>query len=115
MAFCSRIKVKTGGVNKRSREEAEGAGDEKHEEEERGGEKAINKLLDSLPPTLRVVTNFGLVDICPLRSGKHNAAAYLAREHFGIPLADCASMGDDDNDIDLVRSILSSNEALNFP
>lgn len=64
----------------------------------------MKKMLDALPPTLRVVTNFGLVDICPLRSGKHNAAAYLAREHFGIPLANCASMGDDDNDIALVRT-----------
>lgn len=62
----------------------------------------MKKILNSLPSSLRVVTNFGLVDICPLRSGKHNAAAYLAREHFGIPLADCASMGDDDNDIALV-------------
>ena len=63
----------------------------------------MKKILDSLDPSLRVVTNFGLVDICPLRSGKHNAAAYLAREHFDIPLANCASMGDDDNDIALVR------------
>lgn len=63
----------------------------------------MKKILDSLPPSLRVVTNYGLVDICPLRSGKHNAAAYLAREHFEIPLANCASMGDDDNDIALVR------------
>lgn len=62
----------------------------------------MKKMLDSLPPTLRAVTNFGLVDICPLRSGKHNAAAYLAREHFDVPLANCASMGDDDNDIALV-------------
>lgn len=62
----------------------------------------MKKMLDSLPSGLRVVTNFGLVDICPERSGKHNAAAYLAKEHFGIPLADCASMGDDDNDIALV-------------
>lgn len=105
LVSCSRINVKTGGSNKRSREDAEGAaGDDKQEEEERGGEKAMKRMLDSLPPTLRVVTNFGLVDICPLRSGKHNAAAYLAREHFGIPLANCASMGDDDNDIALVRA-----------
>ena len=107
-----RIKVKTGGSNKRRREDAEGAGDgegqkgeaQEEEQEERGGEKAMKKMLDSLPPTLRAVTNFGLVDICPLRSGKHNAAAYLAREHFELPLASCASMGDDDNDIALVRA-----------
>eukprot|EP00903_Cladosiphon_okamuranus_P015018 g13896.t1 len=99
-----RIKVKTGGSNKRSREDAEGGGEEE-EKEERGGEKAMKKILDSLPPSLRVVTNFGLVDICPLRSGKHNAAAYLAREHFDIPLANCASMGDDDNDIALANSM----------
>lgn len=99
-----RIKVKTGGSNKRSREDAEGAGETEaaEEKEERGGEKAMKRILDSLPSGLRVVTNFGLVDICPLRSGKHNAAAYLAREHFDIPLANCASMGDDDNDIALV-------------
>lgn len=64
----------------------------------------MKKLLASLPSDLRVVTNFGLVDICPLRSGKHNAAAFLAREHFDIPLANCASMGDDDNDIALVSA-----------
>lgn len=98
-----RIKVKTGGSNKRSREDAEGDGGEAEEKEEPGGEKAMKRILDSLHSSLRVVTNFGLVDICPLRSGKHNAAAYLAREHFEIPLANCASMGDDDNDIALVN------------
>eukprot|EP00752_Nemacystus_decipiens_P003206 g2967.t1 len=99
-----RIKVKTAGSNKRSREDAEG-GEEAGQKEEPGGEKAMKKILDSLDPSLRVVTNFGLVDICPLRSGKHNAAAYLAREHFDIPLANCASMGDDDNDIALANSM----------
>lgn len=103
----SRIKVKTGG-KKRARENPKGKGaedpQEEEEEEERGGEAAMKKLLASLPSDLRVVTNFGLVDICPLRSGKHNAAAFLAREHFDIPLANCASMGDDDNDIALVSA-----------
>ncbi|CAM9842275.1 unnamed protein product [Ectocarpus sp. 12 AP-2014] len=105
-----RIKVKTGG-KKRARENREGKGaegpqeEQEGEEEERGGEAAMEKLLASLPSDLRVVTNFGLVDICPLRSGKHNAAAFLAREHFDIPLANCASMGDDDNDIALANSM----------
>ena len=62
----------------------------------------MKKFLDCLPSGLLVVTNFGLVDICPDLSGKHNAAAYIAAEHFGIPLESCASMGDDDNDIALV-------------
>lgn len=72
----------------------------------------MKRMLDSLPSGLRVVTNFGLVDICAERSGKHNAAAYLAREHFGIPLEDCASMGDDDNDIALVRKRSRSQSLL---
>lgn len=104
-----RIKVKTGNSKKRSRDAAEGGdgGEEEQggeEEEEKGGEAAMKRLLDSLPPGLLVVTNFGMVDICPERSGKHNAAAYLAKEHFGISLEECASMGDDDNDIALVRT-----------
>lgn len=77
-------------------------GEDTQQEEVRGGEADVNKLLDSLPSGLLVVTNFGLVDICPELSGKHNAAAYIAAEHFGIPLESCASMGDDDNDIALV-------------
>lgn len=117
MRCWSRIKVKTGGTNKRSREDAEGGGGAE-DKEERGGEKAMKKILDSLPPSLRVVTNYGLVDICSLGSGKHNAAAYLAREHFDIPLANCASMGDDDNDIALVRQgwgvVFSSCECFLF-
>lgn len=67
-----------------------------------GGTEAMKELLANLPKGLRVVTNFGLVDICPDASGKHNAAAYLAADHFGIPMDSCASMGDDDNDIALV-------------
>ncbi|CAM9816863.1 unnamed protein product [Hapterophycus canaliculatus] len=104
-----RIKVKTGSSKTPSGGAGEeGTGDGKPQEageEERGGEKAMKRMLDSLPSGLRVVTNFGLVDICPERSGKHNAAAYLATEHFGVPLADCASMGDDDNDIALANSM----------
>lgn len=69
------------------------------------GADAMRALLESLPPGLRVVTNLGMVDICPEASGKHNAAAYLASERFGIPLSRCASMGDDDNDIDLVSRL----------
>lgn len=67
-----------------------------------GGTEAVKDMLANLPKGLRVVTNFGLVDICPDASGKHNAAAYLAAEHFEISLDRCASMGDDDNDIALV-------------
>lgn len=101
--FRGRIKVKAGtGAKKRSRGDAEGTGGDTQLEDERGGEAAVKKLLDSLPSGLLVVTNFGLVDICPELSGKHNAAAYIATEHFGIPLESCASMGDDDNDIALV-------------
>lgn len=81
----------------------------------RGGEGATKRLLESLPPGLGVVTNFGLVDICPERSGKHNAAAYLAREHFGISLDRCASMGDDDNDIALVRRESAVSLLFSFP
>ncbi|CAM9618146.1 unnamed protein product [Scytosiphon promiscuus] len=103
-----RIKVKTGSSKTLSQEGGGGVSEEKlreAEEEEQGGQKAMKRMLGSLPPGLRVVTNFGLVDICPQRSGKHNAAAYLAREHFGISLEDCASMGDDDNDIALANSV----------
>lgn len=101
-----RIKVVAGGSGSSSTRS--GGQDEEEEEEGRGGqpkggEKAMKRLLTSLPPGLRVVTNFGMVDICPEGSGKHNAAAYLAKVRFGIPLGRCASMGDDDNDIALVR------------
>lgn len=106
MIIVDRIKVKAGtSTKKRGRDDAEGVGEDT--ENERGGEAAVKKLLDSLPSGLLVVTNFGLVDICPELSGKHNAAAYIAAEHFGIPLESCASMGDDDNDIALVSMAIA--------
>lgn len=119
-AYCTmfRIKIRDGCQKGQSGGGSEGEEDAEKTAGEgrdgvRGGEGAMKRLLESLPPGLRVVTNLGLVDICPERSGKHNAAAYLAREHFGISLDRCASMGDDDNDIALVRrksavSLLSS-------
>lgn len=95
--------MKVGRTDKKQSGSGTGDTEEDKEEEQKGGGRAMKKLLDSLPSGLLVVTNFGLVDICPERSGKHNAAAYLAKEHFGISLGRCASMGDDDNDIALVR------------
>lgn len=108
LVFLDRIKVKAGtSAKKRSRDDAEGTGEDMRLENARGGEVAVKNLLDCLPPGLLVVTNFGLVDICPELSGKHNAAAYIAAEHFGIPLESCASMGDDDNDIALVSMTIA--------
>lgn len=101
-AHLRRIKIKTSTCGKK-RSRDDGEENEDDEEEQKGGEKATKKLLASLPSGLRVVTNFGLVDICPERSGKHNAAEYLAKNRFQVSLENCASMGDDDNDIALVR------------
>ena len=103
-----RIKIKDRNDRKRIEEDKEcRVGDDGDERDEvRGGQDRMKRLLDSLPPGLGVATNLGLVDIFSDKSGKHNAAAYLAKEHFKISLDNCASMGDDDNDITLVRKTL---------
>ncbi|CAM9183547.1 unnamed protein product [Discosporangium mesarthrocarpum] len=71
----------------------------------KGSNQSLSHLLGLLPAGLRVVTNFGLVDICPERSGKLNAAVHIATKRFGISLENCASMGDDDNDIDIAKAM----------
>eukprot|EP00612_Vaucheria_litorea_P004374 CAMPEP_0171461958 /NCGR_PEP_ID=MMETSP0945-20130129/6190_1 /TAXON_ID=109269 /ORGANISM="Vaucheria litorea, Strain CCMP2940" /LENGTH=122 /DNA_ID=CAMNT_0011988393 /DNA_START=570 /DNA_END=938 /DNA_ORIENTATION=+ len=53
---------------------------------------------------LKSVTNFGYVDVLPLKSGKRNAAKYLCETLFKCSLNDCIGIGDDDNDIELLDS-----------
>ena len=68
--------------------------------------EALRKILHSLPPSLSFTSNFGWTDVLPAGSGKRRACEYLASEEvFALEggLSRCVAMGDDDNDIEMVR------------
>lgn len=69
-----------------------------------GSATRMKEKLKGLPSSLQTVTNFDMVDILPVKSGKLNAATYLAKK-FGVPLSRCAALGDDDNDVEMLSSL----------
>ena len=64
----------------------------------------IAEVISGLSPLLASSFNLGHADFYPCSSGKDKAAEYLM-ETFGFGRADCLSIGDDDNDLELAKLV----------
>lgn len=69
------------------------------------GGRELEEAKRNLPSELSCSSNFGLTDFFPSRSGKRQAALYLAKEKFGIDPEFCAALCDDDNDIEMAEAV----------
>lgn len=64
----------------------------------------LDALLAGLPEGLTTAVNLAYVDIFPTTSGKENAVKYLCAK-YGGSLSDAACLCDDDNDIEMTRTV----------
>jgi len=60
----------------------------------------IERIVTEKFPDLSLATNLGFVDVFPASSGKRNAAHHVMST-FGLEIANCAMICDDDNDMPL--------------